>query len=136
PAMINITTTPSPAIAVTCTLQTNCVAQLMGPRGPEGPGTPMQPFAAFSGLLLLAAMLLRSRVFGLQRRGPWAARLAPVCAMLLLVMLVMTWTACVSNPPPTIPGAPTTPAGVYQIEIQATAPGGVKQSVPLTVHVI
>ncbi|HMD31815.1 MAG TPA: hypothetical protein VKG84_07880 [Candidatus Acidoferrales bacterium] len=52
-------------------------------------------------------------------------------------MLVMTAAACVSgNLPPALPNAPTTPAGVYQIQLQASAPGGVKQSVPLTVHVI
>jgi hypothetical protein len=49
---------------------------------------------------------------------------------------VMTWTACASNPPPAIPNAPTTPAGVYPLPILATAPGGVKQTVTLTVHVI
>ncbi|HMD31717.1 MAG TPA: hypothetical protein VKG84_07390, partial [Candidatus Acidoferrales bacterium] len=94
-----------------------------GPWGPE----PLAPVGAMSAIALLMALLLR-RV-----PRPWAARLAPA---LLLVLLVMTWTACVNNNPPILPNAPTTPAGVYQIQVIATAPGGVKQTVSLTVHVI
>jgi hypothetical protein len=60
-------------------------------------------------------------------------RLAPA---LMLVLLVVAWTGCVSNPPPAIPNAPTTPAGVYQLPVVATAPGGVKQTITLTIHVI
>jgi hypothetical protein len=129
PATINVTTTPSPPITVTCTLQTNCVAQLVGPRerwphpGPLGPA----PMEALGGVALLLAALLRY----LPRR--WAMRLAPA---LVLMLLVVTWTGCVSNPPPAIPNAPTTPAGVYQLQLVATAPGNVKQIVTLTVHVI
>jgi trimeric autotransporter adhesin len=132
PASINVTTSPSPAFNVTCTLQTNCVPSWVGPRdnGPQpGPwGTPVGSAAeAMSAIVLLMALLLR------RAPQPWAARLAPV---LLLVVLLMTVTACVHNDPPVIPNAPTTPAGVYQIQVVATAPGGVKQTVALTVHVI
>jgi hypothetical protein len=63
----------------------------------------------------------------------WAMRLAPA---LVLLVLVTAWTGCVSNPPPAIPNAPTTPAGVYQLPVVATAPGGVKQTITLTIHVI
>jgi hypothetical protein len=107
----------------------------VGPRGPRPqPETPL-PIPAIGGLVLLMAMLLRSRAFG--RQGRWAMRLAPA---LVLLLLVVTWTACVSNPPPAFPNKPTTPAGVYQIQLVATAPGpggvAVKQTVTLTVHVL
>jgi hypothetical protein len=136
PAMINVTTTPSPPFTIMCTLQTNCVPSLVGPRdngprsGPWGApvGTTVEAMSAIALLIvLLMALLLR------RAQRPWAVRLAPA---LLLVLLLMTWTACVHNDPPVIPNAPTTPAGVYQIQVVATAPGGVKQTVSLTVHVI
>jgi hypothetical protein len=79
------------------------------------------------GLALLVGIMWRC----LSQR--WVIRLAPA---LVLLLLVMTWAGCVSNPPPAIPNAPTTPAGVYQIQVVATAPGGVKQVVTLNVHVI
>ncbi|HTQ85631.1 MAG TPA: hypothetical protein VMI93_05435, partial [Candidatus Solibacter sp.] len=135
PAVINVTTTPAPPTTVTCTLQTNCVAALVGPRGPSNqpPWTP-PPF----GVVLLLAVVVAAEV---RRRGPGGAKgfvrqLGQVCGMVVLVLLVMTWTACVSNPPPAIPGAPTTPAGTYQIQLVGTAAGGVKQVISLTVHVI
>jgi hypothetical protein len=57
--------------------------------------------------------------------------------MVLLALLVMTWAGCAnSNPAPAIPGAPRTPAGVYQLPIVATAAGGVKTVLSLTVRVI
>ena len=68
--------------------------------------------------------------------------MVPLAAACLLVLLVMTWTACVSNPPAAIPGAPTTPAGVYQIQVMATPTvNGVPQKPvmlpqPLTVHIL
>ncbi|HUJ40490.1 MAG TPA: hypothetical protein VLW54_08085, partial [Candidatus Acidoferrales bacterium] len=137
PAMVNVTTTPSGPITVTCTLQTNCVPALVGPREhrPEGPG-PLAPGAELGGLLLLVAMLCRKGAGRASRGGGWAGRLVPVAAAVLLVLVVMSGAACVSNPPPAIPGAPTTPAGVYQIQLIATAPGNVHQTVSLTVHVI
>jgi len=128
PTTINVTTTPSPAVTITCMLQTNCT-QLVGPREPwpqPGPSSPV-PVGAMGALALLVALSRRH----LPQR--WAMRLAPA---LVLLLLVMTWTACVSNPPPAIPGAPRTPAGVYQIQVVATAPGGVKQIVTLNVRVI
>jgi len=67
---------------------------------------------------------------------PWAARLAPALALMVLLALMMATAACTNNLPPPLPNQPTTPTGVYQIQIVATAPGGVKQMVPLTVHVI
>ncbi len=146
---INVTTTPSGPITVTCTLQTNCLPALVGPREPwnvPGPWTPSRGFgmAEVSGLALLLAMLCRKTAPKPGRHGErrsWALQLVPMGAAVLLVLLVMTWTACVSNPPAAIPGAPTTPAGAYQIQVVATAPGPagqppVKQTVSLTVHVL
>ncbi len=150
---INVMTSPSGPITVTCTLQTNCVPALVGPRAPwnvPGPWTPSRGFgmAEVSGLVLLLAMLCRKTARGPGRRsrnfgtgGEWAQRLVPVAAACVLVLLVMTWTACVSNPPAAIPNAPTTPAGAYQIQVVATAPGPagqppVKQTVSLTVHIL
>ncbi len=147
---INVMTSPSGPITVTCTLQTNCVPALVGPRAPwnvPGPWTPA-PLAEVSGLVLLLAMLCRKTARGSGRRsrsfgtgGVWAQRVVPVVAACVLVLLVMTWTACVSNPPAAIPNAPTTPAGAYQIQVVATAPGPagqppVKQTVSLTVHIL
>ena len=133
PALVNVTTSPSGAIAVQCTLQTNCVANLVAPRGngpqgpaPFGPPAPLAPVEGMSAIALLAALGLR------RAPRPWAARLAPA---LLLLLLLVTFTACVNNAPPILPNQPTTPAGVYQIQVVATS-GGVKQTVALTVHVI
>src|SRR5208282_1238179 len=95
PAVINVTMSPSPPIVVTCTLQTNCVTALVAPRAPWNapPWTP-PPF----GVVLVVAMLAATQW---RRRGPAGGRgfvrqLIPMCGMLLLVLLVMTWTACVS----------------------------------------
>ena len=131
---INVTTTPSPPITVTCTLQTNCNPSLVGPRAPwqqPGPWSPA-PLAGMSGLALLLAMLLRKTARG----AGGTQRLVPVAAACLLVVLLFTCAACVNNPPPAIPGAPTTPAGVYQIQVIASAPGIPQQSLLLTVHII
>jgi len=136
PTTINVTTTPSPPTTVTCTLQTNCTTTLVGPRAPwKGPGPWTAP--PLGVVLLLAALLA---IHG-RRRGPigarwWTRRLSPACGMLLLVVLLLTWTACVNNPKPVLPGAGTTPAGVYQIQLIGTAAGGVKTVLTLTVRVI
>jgi len=138
PSTINVTTSPSPPITITITLQTNCVVSLMGPRAPGGsqPQTPAAPFGAIGGLALLLAVSLRKVVPSRSGANGWAQRLAPACAMVVLLFLVMTGVACVSNLPPALPNSPTTPAGVYTLPITATAPPNVKQMVPLTVHVI
>jgi len=134
PATINVTMTPSPPITVTCTLQTNCNPSLVAPKPPRN----APPWTAPPvGAVLLLAMLLAMR----RRRSSGGGRgfvrqLMPALGMVLLVLLVMTWTACVSNAPPAIPGAPTTPAGVYQIQLVGTAAGGVKTTLTLTVHMI
>jgi len=133
PATINVTTTPAPPTTVTCTLQTNCVPSLVAPRGPgNGPAGTPGPVGAVL-LAALAAALAWRRKGG---TGGLAGRLVPVAGMVVLVLLVMTWTACVSNPPAAIPGAPTTPAGTYQIQLVGTAAGGVRQVLPLTVRII
>ena len=133
-ATINVTTSPSGPITVTCTLQTNCNPSLVAPRAPwpaPGPWTPA-PLGAATGLALMLAMLCRKTAGG----AGWAQRLAPVAAACVLVLLLITFAACVNNPAPIIKGAPTTPAGVYQIQVVATAPGIPPQAVPLTVHII
>jgi len=55
---------------------------------------------------------------------------------MLLVVLVMTWTGCVSNLPSALPNQPTTPAGNYPLTIVATGPSGVGVKIVFTVHVI
>jgi len=142
---INVTTSPSPPITVTCTLQTNCNPALVGPRAPwqaPGPMTPA-PVGAVSGLALLLAMLCRKEATGRgalpareRARGVWARRLMPMGAAVLLMLLVMTWTACVNNPAPALKNQPTTPSGVYQIQVVATAPNYPPQKVTLTVRII
>jgi len=131
---INVTTTPSPPIIVTCKLQTNCNTSLVAPRTPghgPGPWTPA-PLGAMSGLALLLAMLIRKT----GRGAVWTRRLAPLAAACVLVLLLVAFTACVNNPGPIIKGAPTTPTGVYQIQVTASAPGIPSQTLALTVHVI
>jgi hypothetical protein len=108
------------APVVTVTLQTNCVGQLVGPRRPaDGPFTALPaPIGALWAIVLLVfALARRSRMAGTPYG--WAARIVPVCAALVLVLLVVGFTACVSNNPPAIPGAPTTPAGTYNVSVTA-----------------
>jgi hypothetical protein len=68
--------------------------------------------------------------------------MVPVCGMALLVLLMLTWTACVNNPAPLLRGAGTTPAGVYQLQVVATATTSAGVKLPpvlgpvLTVHII
>jgi hypothetical protein len=140
PASITVTASANAqTFTEDCTIQTNCVAMLVGPRPPwngPGPWTPA-PLAGMSGLALLLAMLCRklSPATGRGRGGG----MVPLGAAVLLVLLVMTWTACVSNPPPAIPNAPTTPVGVYHIQLMATVTA-TKQVVtlpqPLTLNII
>src|SRR5208283_1956226 len=138
PSMI---TCPSATpVTVTVKLQTNCVPALVAPFRPAGPGRgpgsglPGSFAALWVAAILLAAGMRRSGRFG--KRQGWARQVAPVCAVLLLVLLVMTWTACVSNLPPAIPNAPTTPAGTYPLTIVATGPTGAHVTIVFTVHVI
>ena len=137
PTMINVTTTPSQPFTVTCTLQTNCVTSLVAPK-PRMPGGPWNgPVTPVEGLIETASALAMLLALVLRRMPqPWAARLAPALALMVLLTLMMATAACTNNLPPPLPNQPTTPTGVYQIQIVATAPGGVKQMVPLTVHVI
>jgi hypothetical protein len=113
---------------VTVTLQTNCVGQLVGPKSPAScpfTGVPAPLGALWAAVLLLFALGRRPRA----ARGPygWAARLVPICAVLVLVLLVVGFAACVSNNPPAIPGSPTTPAGTYNITVTANGQNITKQ---------
>jgi len=139
PAVINVTSSPSGPITVTCTLQTNCTTALVGPRAPWG-GRPWTPPPAAAVLLAAVLAAMRWRRGGSGRAV--ARQLVPVCGAVLLVVVVLTCAACVNNPKPLLPGAGTTPAGVYQMQIvvTATTSGGAKlppvMGPVLTVHVI
>jgi hypothetical protein len=136
PSTITVTTSPSGPITVTCTLQTNCNTALVGPRPPWNapPWTP-PPFAAVLLLAMLAAMRWRRSETHSVRS--FARQIVPIGAMLLLVLLMLTWTACVNNPKPILPGSATTPAGVYNLQVVATVTStGQTVKLPLTVHII
>jgi hypothetical protein len=129
---VNITKSPSQPVVVNLTFQTNCVVTHMAPRGPGSqPSVPAAPMGAVLVLAVLVTMRWRR---GNRARG-WVPQLATACGIVLLVVLVMTWTACVNDPPPAIPGAPTTPAGTYTLPVTATAPGGVVKTLTLTINV-
>jgi hypothetical protein len=111
------------------TLQTNCVTGLIAPRRPgSGPG-PMLP-APLAALWLVALLLVAVMRRYLPQR--WAMRLAPA---LVLLVLVVTWAGCVSNPPAILPGQPQTPPGNYTLPITATSTSGT-QTLLLMVRVI
>jgi len=101
----------------------------MLPWRPSGPAPILPaPFAAlWVGTAALYALLRRcaprSRLLG---------RAAPV---LLLLLLVVTWAGCVSNPPPAIPNAPSTPVGNYIVTVTANGIN-VTQQLVLTLRVI
>jgi hypothetical protein len=116
-------------ITITVKLQTNCVTGLLAPRGPgSGPGPiPPAPLAA----LWLSTLLLLAVIRRYLPQG-WALRLTPA---LVLLLLVVTWTGCVSNPPAILPGQPQTPPGNYTLPITATSSSGT-QTLMLMVRVI
>jgi len=142
PLIITVTSTGS--ITLTVILETNCPG-LLAPRQPwPQPPVPLlpTPLGALGMIAWFLALAWRriapagSRVFGIRNQSPWVRRLVPACAGLLLVLLVMTWTACVSNLPPILPNQPITPAGVYPLTISASVPGIQPVTVKFTVHVI
>jgi hypothetical protein len=116
-AMITIPSTGT--VTVNLTVLTNCVAAL-----PWRPSAPAPFQLAPLVLLWLATLLLFAR---LSRLGRWApksgfTRTAPLCGMLLLLLLVLIplWgTGCVNNRAPIFPDAPTTPVGTYNITVFA-----------------
>lgn len=114
---------PTPP-TVLVTVQTNCVTTVQpggAPARPFGPSPVPPPFAMlWVGSLALLSML---------RRWMPQARLMRVAPVLLLLLLVVTWTGCVNNPPPAIPGAPTTPAGTYNITVTASTGAGSGQNI-------
>ncbi len=112
------------------TVRTNCNPSLVfRPTGPAPPILPA-PFAA----LWLGAIVL----FALVRRLAPQSRLSHAVPVLLLLLLVVTWAGCINNPPPAIPGAPTTPAGTYNVTVTVTGVNGTQlsQQVQLTLRVI
>ena len=132
---VNITTSPSAPVTVFLKFQTNCAVSMQAPRGPGSqPVVPAAPVSAVLVLAMLVAMRWRRGNPPRRARG-WVQQLVPVLGMALLVLLLMTWTACVKDPPPAIPNAPTTPAGTYTLPVTATAPGGVVRTLTLTINV-
>jgi len=117
---------PTPPTVVV-TVQTNCNPAMVGPARRWPPPTLPAPFAA----LWLGTIVL----YVLMRRLMPNSRLTRVAPALGLLLLVVTWAGCVSNPPPAIPGAPTTPAGTYMITVTANGMN-VTQMVHLTLRVI
>ncbi len=109
---------------ITVTVQTNCNTSLTAPPSLGPPPILPAPFAEmWVGMLVLYLMLRRVIP------KPWLVRAAPA---LLLLMLAITWAGCVNNPPPAIPGAPTTPAGIYNVTVTATGMNGVNVTKILT----
>ncbi|HTQ87481.1 MAG TPA: choice-of-anchor D domain-containing protein, partial [Candidatus Solibacter sp.] len=123
PAMVTLGGPTPPSVIVT--VLTNCNPALV----PPGGRPPVLP-APFAGLWVgtLALFVLLRRMMP----RAWLVRAAPV---LLLLLLVVTWAGCVSNPPPAIPGAPTTPAGTYPVTVSANGLNVTKQLM-LTLRVI
>jgi streptogramin lyase len=137
PASISVTTTPSSPSALTIRLQTTATTQAASvPGGP--PTMPSLPlFLTISGV---APTAIRRRKFLSKEGFRWLAGaagegLASTWAALLL-MLVISFAGCGSNPSHAISNAAPTPPGTYQLSVVATAPGGVSRSIKLTVQVI
>jgi hypothetical protein len=121
---------PAP-IPVTATVLTNCNPSLVYPPSAPPPVLPA-PFAVlWVGTLVLFVLLRRVMP------KPWQTRALPV---LLLLLLVVTWAGCANNPPPAIPGAPTTPVGTYNVTVTAVTANGTKVNITpplqLTIRVI
>ena len=126
PATVTLGGANSPSVLVT--VQTNCnPGMLVPPSGPFAPPALPAPFGA----LWLATIVL----YVLLRRLAPQSRLSRAAPVLFLMLLMITWVGCASNPPPAIPGAPTTPAGVYGITVMANG-SNVTQQVQLTLRVI
>jgi hypothetical protein len=133
PAMITLPT--SGPVTITVTLQTNCIPGVVAPPGGrpwKGPGPITLAWLVAAAL----ALWLRRKTAG------WKPALRPLACLgrlapaLVLLLALVTLTACVSNPPPAIPGAPQTPPGTYTLTIIGTGPSGAQQSLMLTVRVI
>ncbi|HUJ40467.1 MAG TPA: choice-of-anchor D domain-containing protein [Candidatus Acidoferrales bacterium] len=117
---------PAPPTVVV-TVQTNCNPALVGPARRWPPPILPAPFVAlWMGTLVLFVLL---------RKLAPNSRLTHAAPVLVLLLLVITWAGCVSNPPPAIPGAPTTPAGTYMVTVTANGMN-VNQSLQLTIRVI
>jgi len=118
---------PTPP-SVIVTLRTNCVTSML-PWRPSGPA-PILP-APFAALWVGTAAL-----YALARRcAPRSRLLTRAAPVLLLLLLVVTWAGCISNPPPAIPGAPSTPLGTYSVTVTANGIN-VTQQLVLTLRVI
>ena len=125
PASVTLGGATSPIVTVT--VLTNCNPSLVyRPNGGAPPPILPAPFAALWVGTLALFVLLRKVM-----PRPWLARVAPV---ILLLLLVVTWAGCINNPPPALPGLPTTPAGNFAVTVTATNPltGKVVTNPPLT----
>ena len=113
-------------VTVMVMIRTNCVTTQIPP-GPFSlpPGMPPQ-IVVFWMFALLALAMVR-RLAPDTRLG----RLAPVLG---LVLLMVTLASCGSAAPPALPGQPQTPAGGYNIIVNATS-GSVNQQILLSLRV-
>jgi trimeric autotransporter adhesin len=138
PASVNVNTTPSQPTALTITLQTNTVAHSAVERQPPSTSRSLPLFAAINGIVPLALWGSNELRKGSRRRRfavRWAGKSALAYSAFLLV-LALWLTGCGGNSYSANFNAPSTPPGTYQLPVVATAPGGVQQSVNLTVQVL
>ena len=138
PASVNVNTTPSQPTALTITLQTNTVAHSAVERQPPSTSRSLPLFAAISGIVPLALWGSKELRKGSRRRRfavRWAGKSALAYSAFLLV-LALWLTGCGGNSYSANFNAPSTPPGTYQLPVVATAPGGVQQSINLTVRVL
>jgi streptogramin lyase len=138
PASVEVNTTPSQPTALTITLQTNTVAHSATERQPPSTSRSLPLFAAISGLVPLALWGSKKLRKGSRRRWfavHWAGKSALAYSAFLLVLALWP-TGCGGNSYSANSNAPSTPPGTYQLPVVATAPGGVQQSVNLTVRVL
>jgi hypothetical protein len=123
--------TGSTPIPLVVTLRTNCTTQILR-KIPSGPID--LPFGLPSQIVVL--WLASLAALGLVRRFTPKNRLARFAPALALVLSLVSLAGCGSSgTTAAVPGAPTTPPGLYTITVTATS-GSVTQSIPLLVRVI
>ena len=84
---------------------------------------------------IIVVWLASLAALGLVRRFAPQTRIARMAPALAHLLLIVSCAGCGSSGSPAIPGAPTTPPGLYTINVIATS-GGVTQTIPLQVRVI
>ncbi len=111
----------TPGTSTTMTVTTTAryaPASMPGPRGPVFPTLPPGSLAAWLASLALAILLARVGFAGLERKP--LRRLAPLAALILLIVTTGYLAGCAGGFPRTeVPGG--TPAGTYTITVTATS---------------